>query len=141
MIHRKPNWLPLLDQFIIKNRNTPFQFGGFDCCLFVCDAIQAMTGVDVAADFRGKYKTEIGAAKFMLKIGGVLGIAERVAAENNLQKVDLNFAWRGDGVYFEPNGDGVVGVISTCGKQIAAAGEVGVVFYPRSDAQIIWRIP
>lgn len=141
MIRRQPEWVISLDELIRKNEKTPFKYGDFDCCLFVCDAIQAMTGVDVAADFRGKYQSEIGAAKFMLKFAGVRGIAEMVAGEHGLEKVGLNFAGRGDGVYFEPNGAGAVGIISTCGKQIVAAGEVGCVFFPKTDAKICWRIP
>ena len=46
---RKPDWQALLDAFLAEHQFDSFQYGRWDCCLFVCDAIQAMTGVDPAA--------------------------------------------------------------------------------------------
>ena len=140
MIRRKYNWVSLLNEFILSRSGMNFQYGGFDCCLFICDGIEAMTGVDVAADFRGKYKSKTGAGKICKKMNGVLGIATAVCKEMGFKTVAPNYAGRGDIVYFEPGGSGAMGLISTCGRSIVAAGAQGCSFTPKKDGMIFWRI-
>lgn len=67
---RKPNWATLLNNYITDNRNTPFEWGKFDCCLFVAGAIEAMTGQDFGAPFKGEYSTAKGSLKALKKHGG-----------------------------------------------------------------------
>ena len=55
--------------FIMSRQHTPFEWGHHDCCLFVADAIIELIGTDVAKAFRGKYSTELGAAKALKKYG------------------------------------------------------------------------
>ena len=56
-VTRKPDWQALLDAFLAEHQFDSFQYGRWDCCLFVCDAILAMTGVDPAAAYRGTYSS------------------------------------------------------------------------------------
>ena len=49
-------------------------WGRRDCITAVCDHVQAVTGVDPAAPWRGSYATETEAAAVMAPFGGVLGI-------------------------------------------------------------------
>lgn len=65
----KKDWCERLVTFLSKNQDTPFEWGKFDCCLFVADAIIEMTGVDIAADFRGKYQSEKGSLRALVKYG------------------------------------------------------------------------
>ncbi len=58
-----------LANYIRANRNTPFKWGKFDCCLFAANALEITTGKDYAADFRGRYTTQIGAARALKKYG------------------------------------------------------------------------
>ena len=43
----------------------PGTWGVADCLLTVADAVEAVTGVDLAAKVRGTYSSELGAAKLM----------------------------------------------------------------------------
>src|SRR3990172_421857 len=52
---RRPDWPVRLNQYILAVRDRPFAYGEYDCCIFVAGAIEAMTGVDHMAEFRGHY--------------------------------------------------------------------------------------
>lgn len=141
MIRRKDNWCTLLDSFIKKRMDSPFKYGFNDCCLYVCDALLKMTETDFAKDFRGKYRTKIGAARFLKKHDGVLGIADKSFKKCNIKRVAPNFAGRGDPVLFQDAGEDLLGIISTCGRNIVSVAPLGGVFLPRSIVTIAWRIP
>ena len=66
---RNKNWPEKLVTYLQENLDTPFKWGTFDCCLFAANAVHAMTGKDFAEPFRGKYTTEKGAAKALIKYG------------------------------------------------------------------------
>ena len=51
-LKRVSNWPAALDQFLADHRDLPFTWGTNDCCLFTCDAIVALTGIDLAAELR-----------------------------------------------------------------------------------------
>lgn len=46
-----------------------FAWGRNDCGLFAAGAVEAMTGVDHGAPFRGRYRTELGAARALRRAG------------------------------------------------------------------------
>jgi hypothetical protein len=54
---RLPDWKPRLIAWLASIAGTPFEPGKHDCALFVAGAIEAMTGEDPAARFRGRYTT------------------------------------------------------------------------------------
>ena len=45
---RLPDWQPRLQALIQARLAAPFAWGEHDCCLFVCDAVQAITGQDLS---------------------------------------------------------------------------------------------
>ena len=49
------------DALIAERRLMPFARGTNDCCMFAADAVLAMTGRDLAADWRGTYSDDRGA--------------------------------------------------------------------------------
>jgi hypothetical protein len=61
--------LIIMKAFIQTHKNKPFVWGENDCCLFAANAVLALTGNDLAAEFRGKYSTELGAARALKKHG------------------------------------------------------------------------
>ncbi len=139
LITKKPNWVSLLGSFIEANRNTPFEYGEFDCCLAVCDAIEVITGIDPAEDFRGKYNSKAGAIKFITSWNGVEGIADEVSNNYGLEEVDPHFAGRGDVVLIK-NEEHALGMISTCGRKVFAAGKDGLKFVSKKEIVRAWRI-
>lgn len=59
---RLPDWRPRLAQYLSEVARQSFRPGRHDCALFCAGAVEAMTGLDTAADWRGKYRS--------LKAGG-----------------------------------------------------------------------
>jgi hypothetical protein len=50
---RLPNWRLHFDAILCARVYSSFEWGRFDCCLFAADCVQAITGVDLAKDYRG----------------------------------------------------------------------------------------
>jgi hypothetical protein len=48
-----------LSDGLLEHQSDSFSYGRWDCCLFVCDAIRVMTGIDLAADYRGAYSSRM----------------------------------------------------------------------------------
>jgi hypothetical protein len=66
---RLPDWKPRLLAYLQESSARPFQFGTHDCALFAAGAVQAMTGFDPAADYRGGYRTLNGGLRAIHKAG------------------------------------------------------------------------
>ena len=121
-----------LYQFIRSRENTPFAWGTNCCAMFAADAIQAMTGVDIASDFRGLYSDAAGAQAAIEKITGVKGGTIEDAAAYCANKHGLPEwkyplqAQRGDLVIFGDVNGPTAGIIHISGKHILAPGEKGL---------------
>lgn len=127
---RNENWPTALTEFIESRRTTPFAWGESDCCLFAADAVQAMTGIDFAAQRRGKYSDARGALEIIEEVGGIENLVP-------FEPVEPGYAQRGDVVMLERDGRNVLGV--NCGNQIAGQGTDGIVFLPPNAAIKAWR--
>ena len=58
-----------------KYKSACFEYGTLDCCLFVADVIKDMTGIDYAAQWRGRYRSEFGALRMIAEHKDMRGIA------------------------------------------------------------------
>ena len=96
MANRIDNWQIALATELDKPRK--FQWGKDDCCLFACDVIRAITGIDPATTFRGKYASAFGAYKQLKLQGfrGVMNVADMQCAANKWYPVPVLMAQRGD---------------------------------------------
>lgn len=54
---RRPDWRGRLATYLAGLAGAPFRPGHHDCALFAAGAVEAMTGADLAADYRGTYRT------------------------------------------------------------------------------------
>lgn len=54
---RLPDWRPRLATYLGQVARRKFRPGRHDCALFAAGAVRAMTGQDLAAAWRGKYRT------------------------------------------------------------------------------------
>ena len=68
-ITRLPDWRARLEAYLDSIEGRPFAWGDLDCALFAADCVLAMTGVDFANDFRGKY-TDYASGLAALKAAG-----------------------------------------------------------------------
>ncbi len=121
-----------------------FVWGKSDCALFAADGILAVTGVDIADDFRGKYATEAEAMALIKSVCNGATVADAAVCarkKHGLEEwVDKKgkprplMARRGDLVVFNaPTGSMVAGLVHLSG-QIVAQGEKGVYLFPISKA-------
>lgn len=131
---RFPDWPVRLAAFVEARRERAFSWGDSDCCLFVCDGIEAMTGVDPGARWRGLYASEKGARRLLRDNGGVIGLATLAFGAPFVAAL----AGRGDVVLIDtPDGD----ALALCvGNVTAAQGMNGIEFQPITAAKVAWKI-
>lgn len=129
---RHPDWQLRLQAFVQSRLAKPFAWGTQDCCLFVCDAIEAITGHDPAADLRG-YSTEREAARILRDHGGVFGLAEARAGA----AVPVLAAQVGDVGLLPLDGRDTLALCG--GAHWLAPGAAGLVALPLETAVAAWR--
>lgn len=139
---RLENWVTILDEYLKMKENSPFALGVNDCCLFAADAVLAITGVDMAMAFRGKYSNESGAVRAMKKYagGGVRELMHRMAKENDLPEVQPLMLSRGSVALIDSDGRDSLGVINLTGMHVSAPSIAGVVHIPINRAITGWLI-
>lgn len=132
-MQRLEDWPTRLAEFIESRQERAFLWGESDCCLFVCDVIEAITGEDPGARWRGLYSSEKGARRVLRDNDGVAGIATLVLGPS----VPPALAGRGDVVLIDtPNGE----ALAIClGDKIAAQGLDGIAFVPTAFAKVAWK--
>lgn len=54
---RRPDWKTRLIAYLGKVASLPFEPGVNDCALFAAGAVEAVTGIDLAAGWRGRYQS------------------------------------------------------------------------------------
>lgn len=132
---RKENWPRLITDEIKKLQNTPFVWGKKDCCLAVGDIIEAYTGEDLAAEFRGKYTTASGSVRALKRYGqGTI----RATMDAKLPSILIEEAGRGDiGLVKTEAGESLAMIFS---QQAWAMAEHGIEALPMTDLVCAWRI-
>jgi|SRR5581483_2965658 len=142
-LKRASDWAQRLEIFLRENHARKFQYGRWDCCLFVADAIAAMTGSDVAAEFRGKYARWGEALRVMeAKTGqrSVAAIAAAVAEEFGMPEAAPGRAQRGDmALRRRPRGYSL-GLVAMNGLEILFPCAMGMGTCPLSDATRVWHV-
>ena len=142
MLHRKPTWQLLLDLYLRSRQRAKFRYGLNDCCLFACDAIQEMTGTDIAAPFRGRYHSRDEAYRAIAKYAGrpsVQAVAERIAAEHGMPEATPANAQRGDVVLVERPRDCSLAIVGLRGEFLAPSRQ-GFQIIPACMAIRAWHV-
>ncbi|ABF42158.1 conserved hypothetical protein [Candidatus Koribacter versatilis Ellin345] len=140
---RLQGWPEELARFLRERAAVPFAWGKNDCALFACDAVMAITGVDMAADFRGRYNTKAGATKAIRRFagGGLDQLADKIAAQQALMEVTKLNAQRGDVVLFDTAiGGPTLGIVGLHGHMVHSVGPDGDVVLPLRCCRRAWRI-
>jgi hypothetical protein len=94
-MQRLPDWQRRLANTISTAHHVPFAWGTWDCALAACRLIHAVTGVDPAESYRGKYADEAGAIA-ILGASDLGTFAASVAASYGMEEVPPLLARRGD---------------------------------------------
>ena len=143
-VKRKQNWEFALHEFFTGRAGDPFVYGTNDCAIFVADAVKAATGTDIACDFRGKYKTELGSLKALRQVCGgttVEHAIEYASRQHALEELpSVYYAHRGDVVLFD-NVDGkALGIVYLNGKDAVFTGPDGLRKIPVKQCKRAWRV-
>lgn len=128
---RLDGWESKMSQALEKTG--AFEWGTNDCCMFVFRVAEAITGIDYAKPYRG-YKTSKGAARRLLKYGGVEGVANNSFGESKKPLL----AKRGDAVLVKSGDDLTLGIC--VGDKIAVVTETGLVLISMREAINAWSI-
>ncbi len=136
---RFQDWPIRLEKAVIDHAQLKFKYGQHDCCLSVCDCVLAMTGEDLAEDFRG-YKTKKQAFDLLKKRAGIKGIIEEMAKKHNIEEIQTSFGQRGDVVLINYNNRDSLGIIDLSGRFVLVASIVGWCALPVKEAIRAWRI-
>ncbi|MGA2501114.1 MAG: hypothetical protein ABSH20_25535 [Tepidisphaeraceae bacterium] len=141
-LNRCGDWQQALYLFCEANAGRRFEWGSWDCCLFVADAIDAMAGVDIAAEFRGRYGTYREALKLTQRLCGnwpLEVVVEKVAAEHGMREVPVALAQRGDMLLVDNGRRPVLGIVALNGTEIFVIGE-RLRRVPIALARRAWRV-
>lgn len=119
------NRLPILSKYIDEKAREPFAYGTNDCLMVVAGAIEAITGVDHAAEYRGKYRSLSGARR-LLGMSFLRFIGERLPSIHPAKAVD------GDVAVLRHGKGWAFGIF--VGAHVYAQAETGMGILPRSMA-------
>lgn len=122
-----------LSTTLAKYKNTPFQWGETDCCMFSCDCVETITGIDVAEPYRDKYTTETGAKRALSKYGSI-----EESFDKHFKRIDFNFAKRGDVVLYTSELGKTVGIKWSGG--LLTMSHTGVVLVTDFTPEIVWGV-
>jgi hypothetical protein len=131
---RRADWVARLQAYLETNAHRAFEYGTWDCCMFAGGAIEAVTGVDLAAGARGQYGSRDEGLALLEQDGGI----EEVLSE--LQEVPLLRAQRGDLVMMSDPEAFTVGIVAFNGREALVIGEDGLEQVPVTTFQRAWRV-
>ena len=135
-VARKATWRQELMQYLGAVARTPLAFGTHDCALFAAGAVQAMTGQDFAAPYRGRYTTMAGGLQLLQRDGH----ADHVAlARSVLPVVPAALAQPGDLAIIAMEPVAALGVVQGAGIYVLdITGSLGLL--PLTDATEALRV-
>lgn len=133
---RLPDWNARLAAVVEAARGRPFAYGRHDCALFAADAVEAMTGEDPAAAFRGRYGTAFEGCAALRK-AGFADHVEAVAAQ--FAEIPAARARPGDlAAVRNEAGELALGVVQGAWVYVARPEGVGLV--SKLDAERAFRV-
>ncbi len=133
---RSPDWPAKLAQALGAAQQHEFIWGSHDCCLFSADVALAITGVDYAASFRGRYHDQRGAIKALQEFMGT-SLRDTITAIMG-PEISLLHAMRGDFILAN-NGNG--NMLGICiGETAAFLTSSGLLYLPLPKCKTAWRV-
>ena len=133
-VMRLKNWPGRFAELVESARARPFEWGSHDCCLWGADSVLALTGNDLAAQWRGTYSDALSAARLLKQLGGLEALAATAGPE-----MPPSFAAQGDVGLVEANAeDGSLSIAVCAGHSWLVVGESGLLSFP--TAVRAWRV-
>lgn len=118
-----------------------FRWGDFDCCLWACDVVALMRGLDLAAAFRGRYSDARGAARSLRDFAGrgLEETARKIAEAHGFSEIPVALAQRGDIALVATSGGDALGVVLR-GFVVGPGPNAGLARVPLGHARIAWAV-
>jgi len=139
---RPDDWDVRLGMAIDAAARREFGWGRHDCALAACSIVQAITGTDPAAQFRGRYTTARGALRALRSAGydDLEAAAAALAEEHGFREIAPALAQRGDLLLADTRYGPALGAVDLSGKHGLFAGQSGAVRISVSAARRAWRV-
>lgn len=131
---RRPDWQARFAALCAERQDAPFVWGTHDCCLWAADAVQAITGLDFAAQHRGQYRDAESAARLLHRLGGVGAIASAALGA----PVPVAFAAVGDVLLVLQEGRNALAVCN--GDSALGPGPQGLAVLGMDAALAAWKV-
>lgn len=135
MVTRLPDWRQRLVRYLAAEQAAPFSYGSHDCALLAAGAVEAVTGVDPAAEWRGTYTSLAGG----LRAIRAAGYADLVDVVDSLfERVEPRSALPGDVAAVDTPDGPALGVVVGPAVRVRRPEGLGTVHL--SEATIAWRV-
>ncbi|MER9697670.1 hypothetical protein [Mesorhizobium sp. M0146] len=134
---RLPDWDRRLARVVSSFKDAPGVWGESDCLLTTAAGIEAVTGQDIMAPWRGRYKSEAGAARLMRK-EGCLNVEDVLGKFFGLPPVGRLLARRGDVGVIERDGDLCAGFM--CDRGFLVRTHTGRALLPQTDIKAAFKV-
>lgn len=128
---RLDGWEGALAEAIAHAEADQFEWGRHDCCTWVAQVVLALTGRDVGGDWRGTYRSRLGAARQLRRRGGMAALWTRHLGKPLASPLT---ARRGDVAVY----DEAAGIVT--GRHAAFLGEQGLVHVPLAACAAAWNV-
>ena len=135
MMQRYPDWQIRLRSYLQAVTRTPFEPGSNDCALFLAGGVEAMTGVDYAMPYRGRYTTLRGGLRVLKKEGFEDHID---LARSHLPEKPVAFANVGDGAVVLDGNEPALGIVQ--GASVFVLTETGLGHVPLTAAATVLEV-
>ncbi|MEP6827912.1 MAG: hypothetical protein ABJA10_07540 [Aestuariivirga sp.] len=126
----------VINRACVKALASPFQWGFHDCCSFVCDVLDEVTGRDPMADLRGSYSSEEEALA-ALGVAGLVATVMRLASEQGFKRVEFPFVGAFFGLVSTPKGPAMALFL---GDKWVARAETGILTMPLRNGFLAWAL-
>lgn len=134
---RRATWRADLAAYLARVAGQPFRPGAMDCALFASGAVEAMTGADLGAPWRGQYRT-LSEGRAALAAAGFADHVAFVAA--HFEEIAPARAQIGDLMIFPAaRRPAALGVVQGPGAYVLTAAGLAVV--DRLGALRAWSVP
>lgn len=140
MIKRRQDWQVRLSQYLTEAGCRRFRWGSHDCVMHCVSAIKAITGEDLGAEYRGRYRGRSSAKALRDEIWN--GSIDNAFTEHfgpmlgNMRK-----AKRGDvAKSFTDDGEEVYGVVDDTGRAVCLVTASGLTRWPLDRFVGFWSV-
>ncbi len=133
-MRRHHDWPQRLQAALEARGDTPYAWGTNDCAIFAADMVLAITGHDLAAPFRGRYRTKQGSRRILT----TLGWTDVEAMADAMLPRRLDRPRRGDVVLYDGAFGPFLGVVWNGG--VVGPGPDRPTLWPPSGILACWSV-